>query len=385
MNFLWHGRLARVLHLQNTGETPVPREPFRFPRTKDSMSSGPVDPQQELAYEPPSPERVSSVSPTEMVLEYEAIPPAHDPYAAWREPDFRLYAAGWTWALVGQQIQNTAIGWEIYQRTGSRMDLGWIGLVQAIPVMLLALPAGHVADRYDRRKVVMAGQAIAVLCSIALGFISWALAKGQISYAWMYLPLLISSAGFTFGRAARYAMLPGLVPTKIFSNAITWNSSIFETSGWVGPMIGGIVIARGTSASGSFWFAYLLAVIGQTLYLIFLAMMRSRPVIATPKVRRDEGLAAGIRFVWGTKIIFGTITLDLFAVLLGGATYLLPAYAQILHVGPVGFGWLKAAPALRGSLDGIFTCPPKADAEGRRKPALGRRRLWRRYDYLRVV
>jgi len=289
--------------------------------------------------------------PTESALESESITAAraahHDPYSAWRHRDFNLYAGGYGLALIGQQIQSTALLWEIYERTGRKMDLGWIGLVQALPVMLLALPAGHVADRYDRRKVVMAAQVIAVLCSIALAILSWASVHRGVSYIWMYGPLLLSSAGFTFGRAARHAILPALVPKDVFTNAVTWNSSIFELSSVVGPAAGGLVIAARLGGSESLWFAYVLAVIGQSLYLLFLALIRSRP-IAPPRGRVvDDGLASGLRFVWRQKIILATITLDLFAVLLGGATYLLPAIAkEILHVGPVGFGWLRAAPAL---------------------------------------
>ncbi len=304
-----------------------------------------------LAYEPPSPERPASVTPTEAELESESIRAAraarHDPYSAWRHRDFNLYALGYGIALIGQQIQSTAMLWEIYSRTGRKMDLGWIGLVQALPVMILALPAGHVADRYDRRKVVMAAQVVAVICSIALAALSWVSANRGISYKWMYAPLLLSSAGFTFGRAARHAILPSLVPKDAFTNAVTWNSSIFELSSVLGPALGGLVIALHLGGSESLWFAYVLAVIGQALYLLFLAMIRSRPIAASSGRTIDDGLASGLRFVFRQKIILATITLDLFAVLLGGATYLLPAVAkEILHVGPMGFGWLRAAPAL---------------------------------------
>src|SRR5437763_2250139 len=141
-----------------------------------------------LAYEEPAPDRAASAgTTTEDLLESQP----HDPYSAWRHRDFSLFSIGWGTALIGLQIQSTAVGWEIYKHTGRAMDLGWIGLVQAIPILALALPAGYVADHYDRRKVVMLTQGISCLCSAALAVISYLLARGQINFAWLYLPLFI--------------------------------------------------------------------------------------------------------------------------------------------------------------------------------------------------
>jgi MFS family permease len=308
------------------------------------MEAHPPEPEQ-FAFEPPVADRASTGSSTEAILDYEATSPG--PYAAWRHRPFRLFSAGFAAALVGGQIQGAAVAWEIYSQSHREMDLGWLGLVQAVPVMLLALPAGHVADHYDRRKVVMAGQAVALLCSVALAFLSWHAARGAIAYQWFYVPLFLSSAAFTFNRAARHAMLPSLVPPAAFTNAVTWNSSIFELSQVIGPNLGGVIIATQFKAGQSLWLAYVLAVVGQGLYLAFLAVIRIPTVATAVKTHVDRGIASGIRFVWRTKIILGTITLDLLAVLLGGATYMLPAYAiKVLHVGPLGFCALRAAPSV---------------------------------------
>jgi MFS family permease len=295
-----------------------------------------------LAYEPAAEERAASSIPTEGVLEERR----RDPYAAWRYRDFSLFSIGWGAALIGLQIQSTAVGWEVFQHTGRPMDLGWIGLVQAIPILALALPAGYVADRFDRRKVVMLTQSIAYLCSLGLGVISYFSARGSISFAWLYLPLFVSAIGFTFGRAARHSLLPGLVPAHVFSNAVTWNSSIFETCAVLGPTSGGFVIAAVARAGSHLtWVPYALSALGQGLQLLLLLGVRSMPVKRRPSAPGDW--YAGIRFVWSRPLILGTITLDLFAVLLGGASALLPAYAtKILGVGSVGFGVLRAAPSV---------------------------------------
>jgi MFS family permease len=304
-----------------------------------------------FAYEPADPDRPASGAATEetrdIPSELTGGSPAPGPYAAWKHRPFTLFSTGFAGALIGGQIQSAAVAWEIFSHGQREIDLGWLGLVQAIPVMLLALPAGYVADHFDRRKVVMIGQIVSLLCSIALAILSYHAARGSINYEWFYVPLFVSSAAFTFNRAARHAMLPALVPAKVFTNAVTWNSSIFELSQVIGPNLGGIVIALQYKSGQSLWIAYVLAVLGQLLYIAFLAWMRLAPVAETNRSVVDRGIASGIRFVWRTKIILATITLDLFAVLLGGATYMLPAVAvKVLHVGPIGFCLLRAAPSI---------------------------------------
>ena len=301
---------------------------------------------------------------TEAILDYESkalASTASGAYAAWKHPDFAWFSAGYATALIGGQIQMAAIAWEVYTIHRREMDLGWLGLVQAIPIMLLALPAGHVADRFHRKNVVIIGQTISLLCSIWLAFLSVSINRGNLHFTWFYLPLFISSAAFTFNRAARHAMLPSLVPKPIFANAVTWNSSIFELSQAIGPCFGALVMFIQLGKGAGLWMAYVLAAIGQAAYLFFLTRIKvdsrpaKRPINNVLANDKSEGIASGLRFVFRHPIILGTISLDLFAVLLGGATYILPALAdKVLHVGPVEFNLLRAAPSVGAILMAII-------------------------------
>jgi MFS family permease len=296
-------------------------------------------------------ERPATAAPTEGQLERETphvgaldySPPAEprDPYQAFRFPSFLRYQLGWGASIVGQQIQSVAIGWEMTQRTQSAkaaaMLIGYVGLVQAAPVVLLALPAGHVADRFDRRRIVMITQAIAVICSLALAFVSHA----HGSVLWMYGILLFSAIAGAVGSPARSALLPQVVPTEAFSNAVTWNSSFFQVASVLGPALAGLVILISLSS------AYIVDAACGVAFLIALPMLTLRPVARSKEPATLKSLVAGVRFVGAKKIILATITLDLFAVLLGGATFLLPIFAKdILHVGEIGFGMLRASPAV---------------------------------------
>lgn len=298
------------------------------------------------AYEIPDPGRAASATPTERLLE-EQVPggtlsAGHDPYAALRLPGFRVYLGGWVLSVVGQQILSTAVNWEIYQRAkaGGTLDanlaVGLIGAALAGPVILLALPAGHLADRFDRRRILIGSQALSAACSLTLAAVSH-----KAGPLWLiYLLLVLSAVANALGWPARTALLPQVVPAKYFSNATTWSSSFFQIAATTGPALGGILLVRGPSL------AYVADAACALAFLSFLAVLR---VQAAPRAREPaslENLLAGIRFVFREKIVLATITLDLFAVLLGGATALLPAYAGILGVGEVGFGWLRAAPAI---------------------------------------
>ena len=308
---------------------------------------------QPTPYEPPDPERPASASPTEQDLECEVptvasldhapAPTDHDPYSALRFPDYRKYASGWILAVVGQQMQSVAVGWEIFDKTHSKMALGLVGLVQALPVILLALPAGQLADMFDRRRIVAVSLSTAAACSIGLVIASflhpylgdrgWLLA--------MYGLLLISGVGSALGWPARSAVLPQTVPTWAFANAMTWNATFFETSAAVGPAIGGLIIVKAV------WPAYLLNAFCALSFAVAVSLLPRKQAIVKREPPTLKSLGAGIKFVWSQKIILATITLDLFAVLLGGATYILPVFAkEILHCGSVGFGWLRAAPGI---------------------------------------
>ncbi len=309
------------------------------------VSSADDDPPPLLAYESPVLERSATAEPTESVLEAHA----HDPYAALRMPDFFRFTLGFGIAVVGQQMLSVAVGWEIYQRTNSPGALGTVGLVQALPVILLALPAGQVADKFSRKYILLITQILVALCSIALAWLSYA--NGPISM--FYGLLVLMAICRAFNDPTRNAFIPQLLPVHLFSNAVTWNSSGFQVAAMVGPALGGGVIAwmLGSNALAPWAFPaiYLINAATALLFALLISWIRNRPVAhrGAGSAVTLQTLGAGILFVWRTKIILATITLDLFAVLLGGAVALLPVYARdILHTGPTGLGWMRAAPSL---------------------------------------
>ncbi|MBI2195258.1 MAG: MFS transporter [Planctomycetes bacterium] len=263
--------------------------------------------------------------------------PGHDPYAALRLPGYRLYALGWLFGVVGHQIQGVAVGWEVYQRTGEALSLGYVGAIQAIPLILLALPAGHLADTMDRRKLTLVSALLSAGFSLGLAGCSYY----QGSIRLFYLLLFFGAIATTLGRPARQALLPQIVPPHLFANAATWNSSLFQVASVTGPALGGVVVAFHVPL------AYLLDAACMLLFALMLFFLRLRHTPREAQPASLQSLLAGVRFVFRSRVMLGAISLDLFAVLLGGATYLLPIFAKdILHVGPAGFGWLRAAPAL---------------------------------------
>ncbi|HVD60990.1 MAG TPA: MFS transporter, partial [Gemmatimonadaceae bacterium] len=266
---------------------------------------------------------------------------SHDPYAALRHRDFRLYTFGRVVGVIGWQMLQVALGWELYERTHSALALGLVGLATALPVVILALPAGHLADRIDRKKILIWAQVEFILAGLALAALSYW--RGPV--ALVYAVLLTRGAAQAYNNPARQALLPRLVPTEIFGNAVTWASSAFQIAAVVGPGLGGITIALEGGATGT----YIISTVLTVMYLIALTQIRasgggSAEAEGRPREKMTlESLAAGMRFVRDTKVILAAITLDLFAVLLGGATALLPIFAKdILHVGPDGLGWLRA-------------------------------------------
>lgn len=302
-----------------------------------------------LAYEEPDPERPATGAPTEpdleiespsvRVLDYSPLPPGHDPYAALRFPNFVLFSLGWMVSVIGYQMQSTAIGWEIFDRTGSKLALGWVAGIQVIPVMALALPGGMLADTFDRRRIIALSGALAAVCSVALAMLSYR----EGSVPWMYVMLFLSSAALTIGRPARSSVLPLVLPPWAFSNAVTWNATIFQVASMIGPATAGVVIALASTRA-----AYLIDAACVATFATLSLFTRLRKVEESAGGKRSAGdVLAGLRFVWNKRIILATMTLDLFAVLLGGAVYLLPVFAKdILRVDEVRFGWLRAAEAI---------------------------------------
>ncbi len=251
--------------------------------------------------------------------------------------------------VVGWQMLQVALGWELYERTHSALALGLVGLVTAIPVVLLALPAGHLADRMERKKIVVAAQVVFMVMSLSLSLVSHV--QGPIFL--IFAILLVRGTAQAYNNPARSALLPKLVPPEVFGNAVTWSSSGFQTAAVVGPALGGLVIAIQHRATE----AYIIDAFLTGIYLAMLIAIRGDSVpqaesvsahALKPRERMTlKSLAAGMRFVLDTKVILAALTLDLFAVLFGGATALLPIFAKdILQVGPEGLGWLRAAPSV---------------------------------------
>ncbi len=261
----------------------------------------------------------------------------HDPYAAFRVPAYRAYILGSFIASTGTRVQSVAIGWEMYQRTGEPLALGLVGLAQALPTMLLALPAGLLADKFSRPLLVQISLFAMTLTSLGLAWLSYT----NGSTAWMYTLLFLDAAAVMIGRPARVALVPQLVPIHVFPNAVTWNTSLMQISGVAGPALGGLVVALYVPG------AYVVAALTSLLFMVLLARLRFQVEGPRAGAASFATLVAGIRFVGNARVLLTMISLDLFAVLLGGAVYLLPIFAEdILNIGATGFGWLRAAPAI---------------------------------------
>lgn len=229
-----------------------------------------------------------------------------------------------------------AVGWELYERTGSALNLGLVGLTQFLPMVLLTLPAGHVADSYDRRRVILNMQLVLVLCSLGLGLVS----ALQTDVFWVYCLLFASGCARTFLWSSSSSFLPQLVSREEFPSALTWSTSSFQFSAVAGPAVGGFLIALTRSALS----VYIVNSIAAAVCFALICFVKTHHRVPPKQKVSLEGLLGGFSFVFKTPIILGIMTLDMFAVLLGGATALLPIYAKdILKVGPTGLGCMEAA------------------------------------------
>lgn len=264
----------------------------------------------------------------------------HDPYEAFRHASFRLFALSYGLAIIGTQVLYATAQWDIYERTKDPLAVGLIGLIGAIPVIVLALPAGHVVDRFSRKQVLLVTQAPLTIIPLTLAILRMGNHDG-VSLSVEFLLLGANSVALTFARPARSSILPNLIPRSAYTNAFAWISSLFETASWVGPALSGVLIQLSVSWSYLVAGLCLLGCLVTTLFL-----PADRPSEPKPHESGWRELSAGLRFVFSTPLLLAAMTLDLFAVLFGGATYLLPIFAERLHVGPVGYGLLRAAPAL---------------------------------------
>jgi MFS family permease len=266
-----------------------------------------------------------------------------DPFAALRYPNFRRYVFGLLALTISIQVQGTIVGWQIYDLTGDPLALGLIGLAEALPFIATALWAGHVADRYDRRRQVLWSMLALIVCSAAL--FALAVAHGistQFRITAIYGVIVVSGVARSFLMPARIALGAELVPREVYANAITWRASTWQLAAVIGPAIGGLMYATG---GASFAYAADTALMAIGIAWIYALQHRS-PVRAALVGAVRESLLSGFRFVLGERLLFGALLLDLLAVFFGGAIALLPIFAKdILHVGAEGLGILRAAPA----------------------------------------
>lgn len=258
------------------------------------------------------------------------------PLAPLRYRDYRLFVAQAFLCAVVEKSQILVIGWDLYERTDSALALGWMGLLQFLPVILLFLPAGQIADRFDRRWVV----ALSLLAWGASHAILFYAAVTDAGVAWIYGAAVCIGVAHVINRPSRDALMPQLLPRSLLGRAIAVNTSLFQTAAIGGPALAGALIAATHSAAA----AYALNIACTLIAAVLVLLIGRRSVERAERPRSLRDLFGGLEHVWRTKEILGVMTLDLFAVLFGGATALLPIYAKdILQVGPAGLGWLTAA------------------------------------------
>jgi MFS family permease len=263
-----------------------------------------------------------------------------EPRAAFRYPNFRLYMTARFLAVVSSEMISVAVGWQIYGLTHRPLDLGLAGLAQFAPGVVLFLIAGHTADRVARQAILKVCYSGFALCAIAL----LAFSVHGIASVWpIYAVLLANGAIRAFQGPAGQSFLPQLVAPQDFPNAVTWSSSFFQTATILGPVAGGLIYGVSSSPIA----VYTCAFAGYCAAVLLLSAIRLAIVVRT-KVEQPVGVILdGIRYIWRSKLILGCMSLDLFAMLLGGATALLPVYARdILHTGAGGLGLLRAAPGV---------------------------------------
>lgn len=275
-----------------------------------------------------------------------AAPPRNDPFAAMREPNYRFFAFAFVASSMGLQMLSTAIGWEIYERTNDAFMLGLTGLARALPVIALTLPAGTIVDRSDRKKVLAITQMCFGLVAVALAAASWSHAP-----VWVFFAMLVVSGSVrSFNAPSRGALLPSLLPPARFENAIAWQSGFFQFAAVAGPLLAGVLMA----AIGGAWLVYAITAALCMCAGVAALFLKPRPVERTGAPPRFRDMLAGAHHIWREKTILGALTLDLLAVLFGGATALLPVYAKMLGVGEIGLGALRAAPFVGAFLMAIW-------------------------------
>jgi MFS family permease len=279
--------------------------------------------------------------------------------AALRHRDFALFLTGQFLWTVGLQIQAVALGWLIYALTGSPFYLGLVGLLEFLPSLVLALATGHIADRFDRRRIVLIGVSAELLAALALLFL--AAADRMSVVAILAVALVFGIARAVTAPAAR-ALMPNLMPREHFASAVAWSSTSWQVATIGGPALGGFLYALSPVAAFAGTTLAIAAALAATV------VMRGRKVERKDEPTDLASVIAGLTLIFRHKLLLGAISLDLFAVLFSGAVALLPVFAKdVLLVGPVGFGFLRAAPAVGAVATALFmTQRPLVRRVGRR-------------------
>jgi len=272
----------------------------------------------------------------------------HTGLAAFRQVDFVLYQIERFSVVAALEMQSVAVGWQVYEITRRPLDLGYVGLAQFLPNVFLFLVAGHAADRFSRKNLLL-------ICNIGFAICSGLLIEitrlGPHSVRPIYAVLVLLGIARAFNSPAGRSLLPALVPIEVFPSAVAWNSTTYQTAAILGPAIGGLLYALFRGPSG----VYATSVIACTIATVALVRIHIRPSDRAKEEVSVRTVLAGLQYIWTHKIILGSISLDLFAVLLGGAVALLPVYArEILHTGPWGLGLLRAAPGVGAALTAIL-------------------------------
>ncbi|MDQ1834306.1 MFS transporter [Massilia scottii] len=263
-------------------------------------------------------------------------------FSVLRHRNFSFYLGARVLGTLAVQMQSVAIGWQVYQMTGSLFDLGLIGLAQFAPFLVLILLAGHTADRYDRRRIII----LCLLTQLLCGLMLLAFTASGVSVVWpVFAILVLFGSARAFMMPATQAVLRNMVPDESFSQAVALSSSAFHVAVIAGPVLGGLLYIAGPTT------VYLAAATLLVLSVILMSMTHSAPQIVNKEPATWHTVLEGLRFVWSRPIMLGAISLDLFAVLFGGATALLPAYAHdVLQVDAAGLGFLRTAPGVGAAL-----------------------------------
>ncbi|GAC1373464.1 MAG: hypothetical protein NVSMB30_15480 [Hymenobacter sp.] len=275
-----------------------------------------------------------------------AAPLAHDPYAALRLPEFRRLLSARVLFIIASQIQGVVVGWQIYELTNNPLALGLIGLAEAIPSITVSLYAGHVADSVPRKQIIVPSMLVLFLCSLSLFLLARPAGAALFAHRqalalplyvlMLYVVLFVSGIARGFMGPALFSFMPQLLPSRsVLSNAVTWNSTSWQASAVLGPAIGGLLFAQ--QGKG---FAYGVdATLMLTSLLLFLSIAgRPLPPREGEQLSLGESVLSGVKFIFRNQIVLAALSLDLFAVLFGGAVALLPIFAKdILHAGPTGW------------------------------------------------